>query len=232
MPWFKVDDAFHCHPKAMRAGTVALGLWARCGSWAAQQLTDGFVPTDVALMYGTKTQIKALVSAGLWSDVDGGYQFHDWSPINPTREQVLADREAAKERQRRARDAAESRRKSRVSHAVTDDEYQASSRSPQPNPTEGSKEPSKSRKRATPPPDIYPINDEMRTWAEEHTPSVMLVVETAKMLDWARGKGEKKADWLATWRNWMRRRQDEITAQSARSSSRFDSNGTYTAWDA
>jgi hypothetical protein len=36
------------------------------------------------------------------------------------------------------------------------------------------------------------------------------------MLDWARGKGEKKADWTATWRNWMSRSQEQITERIAR----------------
>lgn len=112
MPWFKVDDAFHCHPKAMQAGTAALGLWVRCGSWAAQQLTDGFVPTDVARMYGSAAMIRQLVGSGLWLDVDGGYLFPDWTDYQPTREHVLAEREAAKRRQAASR--------SRRRHAVTD----------------------------------------------------------------------------------------------------------------
>lgn len=62
--------------------------------------------------------------------------------------------------------------------------------------------------RATPPPDILPITDEMQEWASKNAPDVKLKVETARMLDWARGKGEKKVDWIATWRNWMGRAQD------------------------
>jgi hypothetical protein len=93
MPWFKVDDAFHAHPKAIAAGTAALGLWVRCGSWSAQQLTDGFVPAAVANLYGTRACARALVAAGLWLEADGGYQFHDWADKNPLREDVEANRE-------------------------------------------------------------------------------------------------------------------------------------------
>lgn len=29
MPWFRVDDDFALHPKAIAAGNAALGLWVR-----------------------------------------------------------------------------------------------------------------------------------------------------------------------------------------------------------
>lgn len=79
MPWFKVDDGFHCHPKAMRAGNAALGLWTRAGSWAAHQLTDGFIPIEIVRTYGTVGQANALVQAGLWVKAEGGYRFHEWT---------------------------------------------------------------------------------------------------------------------------------------------------------
>src|SRR5690606_38714756 len=66
MVWFKLDDGHPCHPKAFAAGTPAIGLYVRRGSWAAQQVTDGIVPKHVAKMYGTPRMIKALVDAGLW----------------------------------------------------------------------------------------------------------------------------------------------------------------------
>lgn len=105
MTWFKVDDGLHAHPKAFRAGTAALGLWVRAGSWAASQLTDGFVPADVVRMYGTPAMAKALVTADLWSKVEGGYQFHQWSDDGrqPTRAAVEADRAAARERMKKRR---------------------------------------------------------------------------------------------------------------------------------
>jgi len=75
MPWLKVDDSLHSHPKVLAAGTTALGLWVRCGSWAAQHLTDGHVPDAVAMLYGNRAQAAALVSAGMWTVTDGGWDF-------------------------------------------------------------------------------------------------------------------------------------------------------------
>jgi len=134
MSWFKIDDGFHCHPKVLEAGNEAIGLYVRCGSYSSQQLTEGFVPRVIALMYGDTHLIDALVKVGLFKAVDGGWQIHDYGVYNPTREQVLAEREASKTRQRNARERArqareEAKRKAAeadggpdrnaVSHAVT-----------------------------------------------------------------------------------------------------------------
>lgn len=143
MPWFKVDDTLAYHAKIVRAGNAAVGMWARAGAWCSQQLTDGFVPDDVVTTMGRRSDAQKLVDAGLWIRVEGGYQFHQWSERQPSRESVEADRAAAKERQRRAREAAKSRGSSRgtsrrdsgVTNAVTHDEVREQSRSPRPDPT-------------------------------------------------------------------------------------------------
>jgi hypothetical protein len=36
-------------------------------------------------------------------------------------------------------------------------------------------------------------------------PAEAIERETAKFLDHYRAKGERRADWSASWRNWMRR---------------------------
>lgn len=109
MPWFKIDDKFHSHRKATKAGIEAVGLWALCGSWAADQLTDGFVPDYVAARFSPDYERLAdrLVAVGLWepatSDGDDGWRFHDWGDENPTREQVLSRRRKDAEKKQRAR---------------------------------------------------------------------------------------------------------------------------------
>lgn len=47
--------------------------------------------------------IEQLVEHGLFEPVDGGYQIHDYLDYQPSREEVLASREQATERQRRWR---------------------------------------------------------------------------------------------------------------------------------
>lgn len=104
IPWFKVDDGFSVHPKAILAGNAACGLWVRAGSWSMQQLTDGFVPEHVLPMLGTAKEAQRLVEACLWQRVDGGWRFHEWETRQPSREHVEKERADAAERQRRARE--------------------------------------------------------------------------------------------------------------------------------
>lgn len=111
MPWFKVDDTLALHPKVAQAGNAAMGLWIRAGSWSAQHLTDGFVPDYILPPLGGRpTDAKRLVSVGLWIVADGGWQFHDWQRFQPSRVEVLANREAERERKAKARAKASGRR--------------------------------------------------------------------------------------------------------------------------
>ncbi|AQT78304.1 hypothetical protein B1R94_02220 [Mycolicibacterium litorale] len=111
MPHFRVDDAFHSHPKAQRVGDEAVGFWVRAGSFCMAYLTDGFVP-DWWVKKQPKGLAKAkkLVEAELWHDGaerDGekGYQFHEF--VGPGRqdskEQIEADRKASRERKAKSR---------------------------------------------------------------------------------------------------------------------------------
>src|SRR5690606_40138335 len=47
MPWFRVDDRFHAHPKALAVSLAALGLWTAAGSWSSANCTGGEVPDHV-----------------------------------------------------------------------------------------------------------------------------------------------------------------------------------------
>jgi len=117
MPWFKIDDKAHSHPKVMRAGNAALGLWLRCGSYAAQHLTDGIVPSVVAQLYGTAPQAAKLVKAGLWHEAEhgcsrciqpaaGDYVIHDFleDGRNTSRAKAEAERKKARDRQAKHRE--------------------------------------------------------------------------------------------------------------------------------
>lgn len=95
MPWFKVDDSFHAHPKVLATEPGALGLWVVAGAWSSAHLTDGFVPTHALsrLLPGSDELARKLVTAGLWRRTKGGYQFHDWSDFQPSADDVRTVRE-------------------------------------------------------------------------------------------------------------------------------------------
>ncbi|RPH75613.1 hypothetical protein EHM76_01250 [bacterium] len=105
MPWFKVDDGFHSHPKVIDLPLEAAGLWAKAGSWSADQLTDGFVPNKILKHLGGKVRVaEQLVTAKLWEKVEDGYQFHDWKQHQPTKTQVLERRDKTREKVRKFRE--------------------------------------------------------------------------------------------------------------------------------
>ena len=120
MPWFRIDDKAHSHPKLIKAGNAAIGLWLRCGAYAAQHLTDGIVPGVVAELYGTKPQAIKLVKAGLWHEhghncrhacpdpAPGDYVFHDFldDGRNTSRARHEAEKKKARDRQAKHRDEA------------------------------------------------------------------------------------------------------------------------------
>lgn len=103
MTWFKLDDGFHSHPKVIAAGNEAVGLYVRCGTYAAQHLTEGFVPEHVALLYGSAELADTLVRTKLWRRARGGWRMPDYLDYNPSREAVDNDRKMKAERQARWR---------------------------------------------------------------------------------------------------------------------------------
>ena len=94
MPWFRLDDSFHSHPKVIAAGNEAVGLYVRCGTYAAQHLTDGFIAEHVALLYGSRELTDALVRTKLWRRARGGWLMPDYLDYNPGREAVDANQKS------------------------------------------------------------------------------------------------------------------------------------------
>lgn len=233
MTWFKVDDTLALHPKVVRAGNASMGLWVRAGAWSAQQLTDGYVPSEIVQILGNADLAEELVRAGLWSVAAGGFEFHDWEERQPSKSEVESKREAQRERVRRWRaqrdgnavtDAATGelpeRPRNAVSNALPERPSNALVTPPRPDPTRPDPTLSTSnevlnevgaKKRATRIPDPFIVTAEMRRWAAEKTPAVDVTASTEKFVDYWRAKAGRdatKKDWVATWRNWLRSDQE------------------------
>lgn len=107
---FSIDDGWdNCSPVA-RAGNAAFGVYCRCGAWAARNSSDGFVPAEVALAYGSPELASKLVSVGLWEAVGGGWSMPHYLERNESAEQVAA------RRAREAKRKADWREKQKLSH--------------------------------------------------------------------------------------------------------------------
>ena len=139
MAWFKIDDKFHTHPKVVTAGNAAVGLWCRLGAWASDHLTDGHVPAAVARVFGTETELAALVETGLLVATDTGYQFADWLDYNPSAAEVAEARQrrsnaASTAGQRSANARATKRQRTRNETSTTDEPAGNENSTPHPHP--------------------------------------------------------------------------------------------------
>lgn len=233
MPWFKVDDGFHGHPKVVELSLEAVGLWTLTGSWCAKYLTDGFVPDKTVTRLGGNHDAAAeLVMSNLWGRATGGYEFKDWADYQPLKEDVEAERLAAQERMKKVRAAkkgvrpnidrtdAERSPEQTANFARSSEEVRVapSQSHPSPIPT-----PSSTKKRGTASgarlPDDWQPSTELRKWAAENSPHVNWPAETEKFADYWRaqpGAKGRKTDWDATWRNWMRRQEEQhVTPKAA-----------------
>jgi hypothetical protein len=125
MSWVRIDDGFADHPKIVGLTPQArdLFIWGLC--YCGRQLTDGFVAHGVvhgcvlvATRYARVKACAALVLAGLWIEVEGGYQVHDYLDYNPDAASVREERRRAAERQTRWRERQKQRRNG-VTRGVT-----------------------------------------------------------------------------------------------------------------
>lgn len=251
MVWFRMDDSFPSHPKVLgiprRDRLAAIGLWTLAGGWCAGHLTDGYLPEHmVEELGGTSRAASTLVEAGLWERHVGsaqaprerradGFQFHDWADYNPTREDVKADREAARERMRRLR-SREVRPNNKRTSTEVPPKFDGSSdqvRDPRPDPTRpevpdgtssGVPEPSKpasmprSRGTGTRIPDPFIVDEAMRDWAVDRGyTGEWCMAQTERFINyWTAkpGKDGTKTDWRATWRNWILKAADDLPANN------------------
>ena len=228
MSWFKVDDAFAFHPKALAAGNAALGLWVRAGSWcSAHSSTQGALQRHMIGTLGAQRRdAERLVSAGLWCETEDGYQFKDWTDYQPTKEQADALKAANRERQQRHRQ----RKSNAVSHAVTDTVTNAVSHSTPSRPVLKDKEipvsrATTKRKLHQIPEDWAPI-DSHREKAEKR--GVDLAHETDQFRSWALGKDERKANWDQAFHVWIGNAKP--TLRLAHSAPLSTSSGAVTAF--
>ena len=119
MTWFRLCDTLPFHRKVMQAGNEAVGAWARAGAWSSGNLTEGYIPPEIAAVIAPPQAWADLRAAGLTeAPPDGrpGEQLHDFLEYNPTAETVRAERQATKERVQKFRAA---KRQRAASNAVT-----------------------------------------------------------------------------------------------------------------
>ncbi|GAA3699002.1 hypothetical protein GCM10022377_10010 [Zhihengliuella alba] len=62
-------------------------------------------------------------------------------------------------------------------------------------------------------PEDFSLTPERTTWAKENTPAVNATLATGDFVDYWRDCQKPKTNWETTWRNWMRRKQQDAEAK-------------------
>lgn len=120
MTWVKNDDGMSIHRKVSPLSDAAYRLQQEAKEWCSRNLTDGRILADEfpsSSCRATPKYAAELVRRGLWHRAGGehcghaedkclppgvdGYSIHDYLDYNPSADEVIRDRLAKAERQRR-----------------------------------------------------------------------------------------------------------------------------------
>lgn len=106
MSWFRGDDRLHAHRKTRAVlrshpgksrDAAPMGLWILAGTWAAQNATVGWAPSEELDRFDDQWEDLAarLVSAGFWwpetRGGEPGFGFVNWEEYNPSPGQSSED---------------------------------------------------------------------------------------------------------------------------------------------
>lgn len=92
MSWVKLDDRFPLNPKVLPLSDKAFRSYITALCYAAQHLTDGYLPPGVI----PGRSAAALVEAGLLTRGTAGWMIHDYLKYNPSRDEVESRSESAR----------------------------------------------------------------------------------------------------------------------------------------
>jgi hypothetical protein len=220
--WTKLDDNFPDHPKVVEAGPLASWLYV-CGlCYSNRYLTDGFIPSGqvrrLADLPDPRECAAVLVRVGLWHEIDGGYQIHDFHDCNMTaeeakrkREQISKARSEAGARGAEARWQTDSNLPSGLPQGLmANADGKTMAPNPNPNliplPEPKPKGERQAKALARPLPDDFVVTDEMKMWAKRTVPGLNVAAATEQWMDAMRSNTTKYkyTDWAAAWRNGMK----------------------------
>lgn len=210
MTWAKLDDQFPTHPKVMRAGPEAAWLFVAGLCYAAQHLTDGMIPkcaVNTLVPARGARLAQTLVKVGLWEELADDYVIHDYLAYNPSRDEVVTERERKKEGGRRGAANRWSGMSDRSSHSSSHDTNMsrklsaptANGDAPVPVPVLQEKENGRRKRR---PPVDYEPTPAQQDFAREH--GLDLEAERAHWLDWCDANGRTYSNVHAGFSTWLR----------------------------
>jgi hypothetical protein len=96
--WTKLDDQFWSNPKVEEVGNEAAGAYARMLSYCGAHLTDGKITDGTARYIAKPKVIDRLAEFGFIVKNGRGWVIPDFLEFNPSKQKVIAKREADKKR--------------------------------------------------------------------------------------------------------------------------------------
>jgi hypothetical protein len=110
MPWVRLDDHYFTHRKTAGLSKDAKLLDLAGMTFSAGELRDGVLTDKDIRIIAAQVDVEHLKDclhelelAGRWRHTPDGWEIHDYLDYNPSRAQVLRDREAGAERVRNFR---------------------------------------------------------------------------------------------------------------------------------
>jgi hypothetical protein len=112
MPWAKLDDRFHSHPKVRGAWykcPASIGLHCIGITYAADHETDGVVPSwFVATLFQKPSELKeavgTLTELGMWEQRADDFVIHDFLQYHTSKEKRKQKKAEEAERKRQERE--------------------------------------------------------------------------------------------------------------------------------
>lgn len=208
-----MDDAI------LEAGPEAELLFVRILSFLASVPSDGFVTdrqvrTIVGIgLRNVTRRLEALTRVGLLEERSGGYLARSWQKWNRSTEEI--GRMLARDRERKAQDSGVSRAHSARNPGGIQQDSALQSSTEQ-NSTDTTPNGVVARSRATRIPEPFILTASMREWALVEVPGIDVERSTRTFVDYWRGESGAKAakrDWVATWRNWLRRDAEKLSGR-------------------
>lgn len=135
MTWVKLDDQFFLRPRCRSVGVEGRALHLAGICYCSINTTDGVIVASAIPLVAAQAEVAPsvvdlLLNVGLWATHVEGFEVIGYLDFNPSREKVLAERAAARERAR-ARTSREQppkdSRSSQASGRSPSDSYKSSS---------------------------------------------------------------------------------------------------------
>lgn len=100
--WVRVDSNLAANHKVLalleqRGGDHALNIYVFGLGYCMNAGNDGFIPKlALGLFHGRAKDAQLLVEVGMWHELPGGWQVHDWAEYQPSSEEAVKRSEKAK----------------------------------------------------------------------------------------------------------------------------------------